>query len=76
MFLEFVQRVAPVLLSICSANSTPIKRPRLVSVQGMPAPVERAMGYTGEPVRRAERKVGRNEPCTCGSGTKFKNCCG
>jgi SWIM/SEC-C metal-binding protein len=22
-----------------------------------------------------ERKVGRNEPCPCGSGKKFKNCC-
>ena len=75
MFLEFVQRVAPVLLSICSANSTPIKRPRLVSVEGMPAPVERAMGYTGEPIR-VQPKVGRNEPCTCGSGAKFKKCCG
>ena len=21
-------------------------------------------------------KVGRNEPCPCGSGKKFKNCCG
>jgi len=21
------------------------------------------------------RKVGRNEPCTCGSGKKFKKCC-
>ena len=21
-------------------------------------------------------KVGRNEPCYCGSGNKFKNCCG
>ena len=20
-------------------------------------------------------KVGRNDPCTCGSGKKFKNCC-
>lgn len=27
------------------------------------------------PVRRANRKVGRNEPCPCGSGRKFKNCC-
>jgi uncharacterized protein len=25
---------------------------------------------------RAERKVGRNEPCPCGSGKKFKKCCG
>jgi preprotein translocase subunit SecA len=21
-------------------------------------------------------KVGRNDPCTCGSGKKYKNCCG
>ena len=27
-------------------------------------------------VRRQGRKVGRNEPCTCGSGKKFKKCCG
>ena len=24
----------------------------------------------------AEKKVGRNEPCPCGSGKKSKNCCG
>jgi SWIM/SEC-C metal-binding protein len=24
----------------------------------------------------AEKKVGRNEPCSCGSGKKYKNCCG
>jgi preprotein translocase subunit SecA len=28
------------------------------------------------PVRREVPKVGRNEPCPCGSGKKFKNCCG
>jgi hypothetical protein len=28
------------------------------------------------PIRRAEPKVGRNEPCPCGSGKKFKKCCG
>ncbi|MDH3685585.1 MAG: preprotein translocase subunit SecA [Myxococcales bacterium] len=30
------------------------------------------------PGRRSEptRKVGRNDPCTCGSGKKFKKCCG
>ena len=27
------------------------------------------------PLRRA-RKVGRNEPCPCGSGRKYKRCCG
>jgi SWIM/SEC-C metal-binding protein len=24
----------------------------------------------------ADKKVGRNEPCPCGSGKKFKKCCG
>jgi hypothetical protein len=28
------------------------------------------------PIINAERKVGRNDPCPCGSGRKFKKCCG
>jgi hypothetical protein len=27
------------------------------------------------PVRRTTAKVGRNDPCPCGSGKKFKKCC-
>jgi len=27
------------------------------------------------PIRR-EQKVGRNDPCPCSSGRKFKKCCG
>ena len=26
--------------------------------------------------RHVEKKVGRNDPCPCGSGKKYKNCCG
>lgn len=29
-----------------------------------------------QPITRAIPKVGRNEPCPCGSGKKFKKCCG
>jgi len=29
-----------------------------------------------EPYRRNQPKVGRNQPCPCGSGKKFKKCCG
>ena len=29
-----------------------------------------------EPVKRVTPKVGRNDPCPCGSGLKYKNCCG
>ena len=25
--------------------------------------------------KMAEKKVGRNEPCPCGSGKKYKKCC-
>jgi len=38
------------------------------------------MGANGDgrpmPVRREGRKIGRNEPCPCGSGKKYKRCCG
>ncbi|HWA78122.1 MAG TPA: YchJ family protein [Polyangiaceae bacterium] len=30
----------------------------------------------GPPVRRTEPRVGRNEPCPCGSGKKYKKCHG
>jgi SEC-C motif len=29
-----------------------------------------------EPYVRAEPKVGRNDPCPCGTGKKYKKCCG
>ena len=32
-----------------------------------------------EPVKRKPKrvkKIGRNDPCPCGSGKKYKNCCG
>lgn len=33
---------------------------------------------TGEPLRpiRKAKKIGRNDPCPCGSGKKYKKCCG
>ena len=45
------------------------------------APAQRRMntnasaGEAQTPVH-VEKKVGRNEPCPCGSGKKYKNCCG
>jgi len=32
--------------------------------------------YEREVARMMQPKVGRNEPCPCGSGKKFKKCCG
>lgn len=31
---------------------------------------------TPKPFQREEPKTGRNDPCPCGSGKKFKKCCG
>ncbi|MCK4615683.1 MAG: SEC-C domain-containing protein [Pirellulales bacterium] len=28
-----------------------------------------------QPIRNTGQKVGRNDPCPCGSGKKYKNCC-
>lgn len=33
-------------------------------------------GLRKEPVKRTEKKIGRNSPCPCGSGKKYKKCCG
>ena len=29
-----------------------------------------------KPEVRKDAKVGRNDPCPCGSGKKYKQCCG
>ena len=48
-------------------------------------PKEQEMFFSGgedaapkkkQPVRRQDSKVGRNDPCPCGSGKKYKKCCG
>jgi preprotein translocase subunit SecA len=31
---------------------------------------------TKKPIKRSQKKVGRNAPCPCGSGKKYKKCCG
>jgi len=35
-----------------------------------------AAGAKKKPVTNDGQKVGRNDPCPCGSGKKYKNCCG
>ena len=45
--------------------------PVFALVPERPEPYQ-ASGYT---VRRAVERVGRNDPCPCGSGKKYKKCC-
>ncbi len=58
--MENAADLAPELLTMLAAKNTKEMR-KLVG----PPPIKR----TGE-------QVGRNDPCTCGSGRKFKKCCG
>jgi preprotein translocase subunit SecA len=37
---------------------------------------ERQPGQGNVPYKRGAEKVGRNDPCPCGSGKKYKKCCG
>ena len=41
------------------------------------SPMEKAgTGSKGDAKPRQSNKVGRNDPCPCGSGKKYKHCCG
>ena len=55
-----------------SVLQAPEPMPEEQGLPGLPGPA----GDPMEPCVRGERKVGRNEPCPCGSGKKFKQCHG
>lgn len=51
--------------------------PTQVVVEAFDAAIDgRRPGERLGPIVRDQPKVGRNEPCPCGSGKKFKKCCG
>ena len=52
-----------------SVRTAPQKREQL-------AKPSETMGDTKPQPKRADKKPGRNDPCPCGSGKKYKNCCG
>ncbi len=37
--------------------------------------IDGTQSQKSEPIRNRSAKVGRNDPCSCGSGKKYKNCC-
>ncbi len=59
------------------APRTPVLSGATTSDGGISQPAAESSQKIELPVARRETpKVGRNEPCPCGSGKKFKNCCG
>ena len=49
----------------------PVEKPRIAVVTNRDED-----GGHPKPVQRNVKKVGRNDPCPCGSGKKYKKCCG
>lgn len=41
-----------------------------------PKELDRLVNGVQEPVVNPYKGIGRNDPCPCGSGLKFKKCCG
>ena len=51
-------------------TSQPVPTPSVLQTTGVSQPTQRKQRT------RSRRKVGRNDPCPCGSGRKYKHCCG
>ncbi len=47
-----------------------------IAVAGMAQPPSHMAGENSQTYQRSSKKVGRNDPCPCGSGKKYKNCHG
>ncbi|MER3452438.1 MAG: preprotein translocase subunit SecA [Acidimicrobiia bacterium] len=53
-----------------------LRRVATLEAPAVEAPVAEEVAARAPVVKRAEEKLGRNEPCWCGSGRKFKHCHG
>jgi preprotein translocase subunit SecA len=58
------------------ASAAAVASPRAASGRQAPVPARTGGDDVIKTVRREEPKVGRNDPCPCGSGKKYKKCHG
>ncbi len=80
MFQGMISRIQEQTLSILYR----IQPAEPEKIQEIHKPKEQNLIFSGsdgeplkkKPVRRSNEKTGRNDPCPCGSGKKFKKCCG
>ncbi|MBW2604193.1 MAG: preprotein translocase subunit SecA [Deltaproteobacteria bacterium] len=79
LFKEMVSRIQEETLGILYRIQ--ISEPQNIADLQQPKEQELVFSSGDEPakknpVKRTEKKVGRNAPCPCGSGKKYKKCCG
>jgi preprotein translocase subunit SecA len=79
MFNEMIARVKEETLGILFRIQ--IEEPK--KIDDLQAPKEQKLSFSGgegpakpKPAQRKAKKIGRNAPCPCGSGKKYKKCCG
>ena len=53
-----------------------VKREQTLHLEQEVKPAEESSPGMGATLTRRKEKIGRNEPCPCGSGKKYKKCCG
>lgn len=77
MFMEMIQRVKEETVRFLFRVQ--LAKPEKIAEKEK-AQQQLVFSHGGEeakqPVRRTKKKVGRNQPCPCGSGRKYKKCCG
>ena len=78
MFSDMITRIKSEaverLFKIQLVKEDPIPQRRPVMPQSIR--LNRGESSAPKPVQKSEKKVGRNDPCPCGSGKKHKKCCG
>ena len=78
LFEELMDRIREETLMTLGRFQVLRQKPKEVP-QKKKRPMHLSHGDEGDrpaPVKREGRKVGRNDPCPCGSGKKYKKCCG
>ncbi len=78
MVAEIRDKTVRMLLTVAPRPREEIKRVQVAKplTEGFEGGARPAAKKVVLAPRRAAPKVGRNDPCPCGSGKKYKNCCG
>lgn len=62
---------------IVNFNAIPEGKRHLdIGIEGNPVPLVHFLPDLNKTTFVSKQKIGRNEPCLCGSGMKYKKCCG
>lgn len=83
MVADIQLNVVKILMNARKREGTPIRQESIkITGEGFEGENVSLKGNTPNqeknhtPIVNTEPKVGRNDPCPCGSGKKYKNCCG